>query len=141
MLYFLSYPRPPRSLKKLRSDIRRCKPANVVFRRRMPDIRRNPVFRRNIYGFLRFWPKNEIAPKCVENLGEGLGNRYPLPKPIYRFLFGVKPFFSKGCARLVNFWVHDKLPTSQALFQNDYFRPKDLINGQKDLRICLGVLQ
>ena len=23
-------------------------------------------------------------------LGEGLGNRYPLPKPLYRFLFGVK---------------------------------------------------
>ena len=37
-------------------------------------------------GFLRFWPKNEIAPNRVEDLWKGLGNRYPLPKPLYRLL-------------------------------------------------------
>ena len=29
-------------------------------------------------------------------------------------------------------------PTSQTLFQNQYFRPKDPINGQKDLKTCMG---
>ena len=42
---------------------------------------------------MRFWAQNEIAPKCLEILGEGLGNRYPLPKPLYHSSFGVKQAF------------------------------------------------
>ena len=34
--------------------------------------------------------------------------------------------------------VHDKLPTSQALFLNHYFCPKAPINGQKDLSTRRG---